>query len=244
MIDPFEQPNNIGLTHRTTRGCGKPLEYPAILSRIDSDYNDHVGYYLFHSDHRLARYSSELPTSFHDHLPLRFHTSISWTHNHLIRLRADQDPAGLRALHQILQSLAHSKNPDTSQSTAMLPLQPPNIWRRMHIERSSVRLERSRIRSTWQLDMTRSISRWTGVSCPDLLQQVSVESYVKKCFLLVTGNLNGWQWHMSGQSAKFNMVMSSAVGFSRRNVLMRIVVNGCNRLRSPWARLWKRTRQR
>jgi hypothetical protein len=110
--------------HYAHRG-GKPLQLAVLRRRIHLQYKVHVGCYLFHSDMRLTIYSSGLPASFCNHLPLLFHTNESWIHNHSSEVRADLNQTNRRALHQVCHSLAHKKKTDTSKSTVMLPRHPP-----------------------------------------------------------------------------------------------------------------------
>jgi len=173
---PCSQTNRIRPTDCTLRGGEKPQQLADILSKIHLEYNKHVGCYLFHSDLRLTIESSGLLTSFRYHLPLLFNTSNTWIHNHLSQVRADLNRAKWQALHHIPHSFAHSKNTDTSSSTAMLPMQPPSLWPRMHIWKLSVRLEARRIQSSVQFDVSISTFWWMAVDEPYNVQQVPTQS--------------------------------------------------------------------
>jgi hypothetical protein len=77
-----------------------------------------------------------------------------------------------------------------------------------------------------QLDVSISISRQTAVNSPYNVQLVSVERYVMNISLRVIGNFHGQQRQLSTQSAKLNIMMLSAVGFSEMNFLISIPMSG------------------
>jgi len=129
----WKETNNIGPNYCKSRDGGKPLQIAVIRSRIHVQYNVQVGCYLCHSDMKLTIYSSGHPMSFRYHLPLLFHTTQWWIHIHLSQVATNRKQADQGVLHHIRNFLAHSKNTDTSQSTATLPMKPPKIWPRMHI---------------------------------------------------------------------------------------------------------------
>jgi len=178
----------------------------------------------------LTLESSGLPTTFHCHLPLLFHTAKSWIHNHLSQVRADPNPSDWQVLHQICHLYAHSKHTDTSWSTATLPMQPPKLWPRMHIQQSSVTLEAAQIRTSRQFHVSISILWKTAVNCPCNAQRVYIVRYVTNLLLPITGNLHGRHSHLSPQSAKSNIMMMSAMGFWRTNSVISISESGWNRL--------------
>jgi len=80
-----------------------------------------------------------------------------------------------------------------------------------------------------QRDVSISISRQRAVNELYDVQRVSVESYVANLSLPVMGNLHARQRHMSAQSAKSNIMMLSAQGFSQMNLLISIPVSGRSR---------------
>jgi len=155
MIHTAKPTINIGPIYCTSQDCWKPLQLASRHSRTHLGYNVQVSCYLFHSDIKLTIYSSGLHTSFLYHLPLQFHTTISWLHKHLSQVTADPNWADQRALHPTCQSLAHNMTAaTTSESSTTLPMQPLKIWSRMQIEKLSVRLEAARIRNSMQLDVS------------------------------------------------------------------------------------------
>jgi len=79
--------------------------------------------FLRTSDIVLLSSSSELPTSFHYHLPLHSDTCKSWLHEHLNKVRADCNRAERQLLHPICQPLRLNYTADTTKSTAMLQMQ-------------------------------------------------------------------------------------------------------------------------
>jgi len=78
-------------------------------------------------------------------------------------------------------------------------------------------------------DVSVSISRQSAVIELYTVQRVSVESYVTNLLLPITGNLDGRQRRLSAQSAKSNIMMLSALGFSEMNFLISIPESGRNR---------------
>ena len=145
-VYPQKQMNNIGPAYCKSRDGGKPLQHAVKSSRMRDEYNVQVGCFLFHSDMNLIIYSSWLPSSVHYHLPLLLHTTKPWIHKHLCEVATDPKQADQRAPRTIHHSLAHSQKADTCLSTATLPMNPPTIWPRMHIQTSSVRPEAVRTR--------------------------------------------------------------------------------------------------
>jgi len=117
---PGKQTNYIEPTYSKLWDSGKLLQLASIHSRIQLKHNLQVGYYLFHSKMKQTMYFSGLPTSSHYHLPLLFHSTKPWLHQHLSQVTADLNRADHWALYPIHHSLADNKNTDTSLSTAML----------------------------------------------------------------------------------------------------------------------------
>jgi hypothetical protein len=127
IIDPRQYTNHNGLTSCKLGDGGKPLQLIVIRSRIQVQYNVPVGRYSFPADMNLNTYSSGLPTSFHNHLPPLFHSTKCWINNHCSQVMTDSKHTDRRALYPIHHSFAHTKNADTSLSSATLPMNPPKI---------------------------------------------------------------------------------------------------------------------
>jgi hypothetical protein len=90
--------------------------------------------------------------------------------------------------------------------------------------------EAAKTRSSMQLDVSISILRQTAVNSPYNVQWVSVENYLTKLALPVTGNLHGRLRHFLAQSTKSNIMMLSALRFLPMNYLISIPLSGRNRL--------------
>jgi len=183
-------------------------------------------------------YSSGLSTCFHYDLPLQFHTSKSWLHNHRRQVANDPMHADRWALHSIHHSMAQSKNKDTSKCTATLPIKPPTISPSMQIYKSSVTPEAARIWSSMLFGVSIFIRWWTSVNSLYTVLRVYTESYIPHLSLLTTGNVHDRPGHLSTQSANWNSIMWSALGCSRMNSMTSIPGSGRNRLQSPYRSLW------
>jgi len=226
---PTKHANNIGPTWCTLQEGGIPLQLAAKRSRIHLEYNIQIGYFIFQCDMNLTIYSSELPTSLHYHLPLLLQTTKSWMHKHVTQVTAQLNRDDRWALHPICGWLAHSKNSDTSYSTATLPNQPPNIWPRMYMWKVSVRPEAPRISSSMHLDESILIPWWTAVNEHLNVQWVYIESYGTNLSLPVMGNLDGQQRHLSALAMISNIMMLVGLGFLQSNFVISIFESGPNR---------------
>jgi len=94
---------------------------------------------------------------FHYHHSLLFQTNKSWPHEQHREARADLNQADWQAHHPMHHTIAHSNYADTISSAIMLPMLSLKTWPRMHISKSSVRLEAATMNSSMQLDVSISI---------------------------------------------------------------------------------------
>jgi len=124
---PSKRTENIRPTYYTSWDRWKHLPASTMCSMIHSELIVQVGCYSFHFDLTLTTYSSGLPTSFRYHLLFHLHNSRSWLHKHLCKVQADLNLVERQALQPMRHPLRHSNDRDISQSTTMMPTQPPQI---------------------------------------------------------------------------------------------------------------------
>jgi hypothetical protein len=159
-IHRCKQTNNIGPTYSQLPVRWEPLQPSILHSMIRLECNVQVGRRGFHFYLKLTIYFSELPTSIHYHLSHLFHRSKSLLHKHLGKVRAVLNWAKQMMLHSMHHPLGYSCNTDTSNSTAILWLQPLKIWHRRRITTWPVKLEPAWMRFIVPYDVCESISMW------------------------------------------------------------------------------------
>jgi len=156
---PTEQSYMVGLTYWILWTHCKSIQSAAIHSTVCLEYNVQVGCHSFHFAFQVPIYSSGPPTSFRYHLSHLFHNSKLWLRKNLRQVWLDLNCAKQLAVHPMPNQLRQSGDTGTSQSTAMLPMQPAKWYPRSHIQRWFTKLEVAQIRHSQRLYVSNYIPR-------------------------------------------------------------------------------------